>query len=58
MFQWNNKDGALCGIIVTHVDDFVYCRTLNWHKNGIEELLLKNLLRSARKKRDLSEILD
>ena len=57
MFQWNNKDGALYGILVTHADDFVYCRTLNWHKNGIE-LLLKNLLRSARKKRDRSEILD
>ena len=29
MFQWNSKDGALCGILVTHVDDFVYCGTLN-----------------------------
>ena len=39
MFQWNNKDGALCGILVTHVDDFVYCSTLNWHKNMVEKLL-------------------
>ena len=39
MFQWNNKDGALCGILVTHVDDFVYCGTLNWHKDVVEQLL-------------------
>ena len=39
MFQWNNKDGALCGILVTHVDDFAYCSTLNWHKNVVEKPL-------------------
>ena len=38
MFQWNNKDGALCGILLTHVDDFVYCGSLNWHKNVVEKL--------------------
>ena len=38
MFQWNNEDGALCGILVTQVDDFVYCGTLNWHKNVVEKL--------------------
>ena len=56
MFQRNNKEGALCGILVTHVDDFVYCGTLNWH-----EMWLKNFfvsLRSARKKRDISDILN
>ena len=37
LFQWNNKDGALCGILATHVDDFVYCGTLNWHKNVVEK---------------------
>ena len=39
MFQRNNEDGALCGILVTHKDDFVYCGTLNWHKNVVEKLL-------------------
>ena len=39
MFKWNSKDGALCGILVTHVDDFVYCGILNWHKNVVEKLL-------------------
>ena len=39
MFQWNNKDGALFGILVTHVDDVVYCGTLNWDKNVVEKLL-------------------
>ena len=39
MFQWNNKDRALCEILVTHVDDFVYCGTLNWHKNMVNKLL-------------------
>ena len=61
MFQWNNKDGAHCGIIVTHVDDFVYCSTLNC----IFKIFLYYVffvyvffvsLRSARKKRDLSDI--
>ena len=28
MFQWNKKDGAHCVILVTHVDDFVYCRKI------------------------------
>ena len=39
MFHWNNKDGVLCGILVTHVEDFVYCGTLNWHKNVVEKLI-------------------
>ena len=39
MFQWNNKDGAFCRILVTHEDDFVYSNTLNWHKNVFEKLL-------------------
>ena len=26
-------------MLVTHVDDFVYCRNLNWHKNVVEKLL-------------------
>ena len=56
MFQWHNKDGALFGILGTHADDFVYCSTLNWHKNVVEKLLLSS--RSARKKSDLSDILD
>ena len=33
MFQWNNKDRALCEVFVTHVDDFVSCGTLKRHKN-------------------------
>ena len=39
MFQWNNIDGALYRSLVTHVDDCVYCSTLNWHKNVVEKLL-------------------
>ena len=39
MFQWNNKDRALCEVFVTHVDDFVYCGTLKWHKNVFENYL-------------------
>ena len=39
MFQRNNKDGAICGILVTYVDDFVYCGTLNWHENKVVKLL-------------------
>ena len=39
MFQRNNKDEAICGILVTHADDFVYCGTLNWHKNKVVKLL-------------------
>ena len=32
LFLWHNKDGSLNGMVVTHVDDFVYCRTEQWHK--------------------------
>ena len=39
MFQRNNKDEAICGILVTHADDFVYCGTLNCHKNKVVKLL-------------------
>ena len=39
MFQWNNKNGVPCRILITYVDDFVYCGTLNWHKNVVETLL-------------------
>ena len=39
MFQRNNKDGAICGILVTYVDDFVYCGTVNWHENKVVKLL-------------------
>ena len=35
----NVLDEALCGILVAHVDDFVYCGTLNWYKNVAEKLL-------------------
>ena len=35
MVQWNNKGKTL----VTHVDDFVYIGSLNWHKNVVEKLL-------------------
>ena len=27
VFHWNNEDKALCGILVTHVDEFLYCST-------------------------------
>ena len=39
MFHWNIKDGAPCGILVTHVDDFVYSVTLHWDKNMVEKVL-------------------
>ena len=32
LFLWHNKDGSRNGIVVTHVDDFVYCGTEQWHK--------------------------
>ena len=48
LFQWNYKDGSLCGILVTQVDDFVYyvyllclllfC-TMKWHENVVEKLI-------------------
>ena len=56
MFQWNNKDGAHCGIIVTHVDDFVYCSTLNCIFKIFLYYVFFVSLRSARKERDLSDI--
>ena len=43
----------LCGILVTYVDDFVYCGTLNWHRNVVEDFFVS--LRSTREKRDHSD---
>ena len=55
LFLWHNKDGSLNGMVVTRVDDFVYCGTEQWHKlvfvkilktfqiSGIEECSFKYL---------------
>ena len=56
MFQRNNEDGALCGIHVTHVDDFVYCGTLNWHKNVVEKLLY--IVKISKREKSSPDILD
>ena len=39
MFQWNDKNGSLIGILVLHVDDFVYYGTMNWHENVVEKFI-------------------
>ena len=39
MFQWNDKDGSLCGVLVIHVDNFVYCGTMIWHENVVEKFI-------------------
>ena len=37
VFMWHNND-ILIGVIVSHVDDFVYCGTVVWHKKVIHSL--------------------
>ena len=32
LFLQENKDHSLNGMVVTHIDDFVYCGTEQWHK--------------------------
>ena len=37
VFMWH-ENSKLVGVIITHVDDFEYCGTLNWQKEVIEKL--------------------
>ena len=39
MFLWHS-DGDLIGMLVSHVDDFAFCGTKEWHKNIISQLKL------------------
>ena len=39
MFIWHNKDGTLMGILVSHVDDFVFGGCEKWHQDVIQSLL-------------------
>ena len=38
MFLWHSADGLLEGMLVSHVDDFVYCGTEKWHKDVMDRL--------------------
>ena len=39
MFIWLNDRGQLIGLLVSHVDDFVYCGILHWHDKVIGQLI-------------------
>ena len=39
LILWHDDDRQLCGILVTHVDDFIYCGTKKWIESVIENLL-------------------
>ena len=39
MFMWNDNTGQLKGILVMHVDDFVYCGTSEWLSSVIGSLV-------------------
>ena len=41
MFLWHDTDSSLQGIIVTHVDDFIYGGTKEWHSMVINKLVQK-----------------
>ena len=38
LFLWFNQKNQLIGLLVTHVDDFVYCGLLSWHENVMGKL--------------------
>ena len=39
LFMWHDKNtNTLMGMIVSHVDDFVYCGSVVWHKKVIDSL--------------------
>ena len=37
LFLWHSRDGKLEGILVSHVDDFVFCGTDDWHRKVLGE---------------------
>lgn len=39
MFLWYDDDECFCGIVVTHVDDFIYSDTSNWRSSVIDGIL-------------------
>ena len=39
MFMWHDANDELVGMLVSHVDDFVYCGTIDWHKAVIDEIM-------------------
>ena len=39
MFLWHDENGKLDGILVCHVDDFIYTGSSKWHQNVIAELM-------------------
>ena len=39
LFIWFNDRGQLIVSLVSHVDDFVYCRILHWHDKMIGQLI-------------------
>ena len=39
LFLWFNERGKLIGILVSHVDDFVYCGVIDWLDNVIDTLV-------------------
>ena len=41
MFLWHTKEGYLDGILVSHVDDFVYCGSPKWNQMVIEVIMKK-----------------
>ena len=40
LFIWHDDKGRLIGVLVSHVDDFVYCGILDWHNKVISKLVL------------------
>jgi hypothetical protein len=39
MFLWHDDECRLIGLVVTHVDDFVYCGTKDWHENVMGRIM-------------------
>ena len=41
MFMWHDNNGELIGLLVSHVDDFVYCGTAFWHRSVMDKMIAK-----------------
>ena len=39
--MWHDDDDELIGMLVSHVDDFVYCGTTRWHRMIMDKLISK-----------------
>lgn len=56
LFFWYNESAGLIGIFVSHVDDFVFGGTIEWHNNVMNKLT--TVFKISKREREHSSILD